>query len=151
MSIFGIDVSEYQGRVDWSRMKKAGVRSAMLRAGFGAGEIDAQFRNNAEGCARESIPFGVYWFSYACTPRMARREARLCLETIEDFKVEYPVCIAFGEESVQYAAAKGITVTEELAAAIVKAFCDKAREMGYTAMYYSNPAGCSLKNSYTFS
>ena len=98
MSIFGIDVSRFQGNIDWAEVKRAGVEFAMLRAGFGSGSIDVQFRRNAEGCCAEGIPFGVYWFSYAYTPDMARQEARQCLETIEDYRVEYPVCIDFEQD-----------------------------------------------------
>ena len=76
VQVFGIDVSGSQGNIDWEEVKRAGVRSAMIRAGFGSGSIDDQFRRNAEGCTRQSIPFGVYWLSYAWSPGMAREEAR---------------------------------------------------------------------------
>lgn len=138
MNIFGIDVSRFQGSIDWAEVKKEGVQFAMLRAGFGRGNIDVQFRKNAEGCTKQNIPFGVYWFSYALTPEMAREEARLCLETVEDFQVEYPVCIDFEQDSVRYAASQGVNVTKKLATEIVDAFCRETEKKGYFAMYYSN-------------
>ena len=138
MSIFGIDVSRFQGNIDWAEVKRAGVEFAMLRARFGSGSIEVQFRRNAEGCCAEGIPFGVYWFSYAYTPDMARQEARQCLETIEDYRVEYPVCIDFEQDSVRYAQTKGVTVTKELATRIVEEFCGEVEDRGYFAMYYSN-------------
>ena len=49
MSIFGIDVSRFQGNIDWAEVKRAGVELAMLRAGFGSGSIYVQFRRNAQG------------------------------------------------------------------------------------------------------
>lgn len=65
VGIYGIDVGEMQGNINWEQVKKEGVQFAMLRSGYGAGSMDVQFRKNAEGCAREKIPFGVYWSSYA--------------------------------------------------------------------------------------
>lgn len=138
MSFYGIDVSRFQGNIDWQEVKREGIQFAMLRAGFGAGNIDVQFRKNAEGCTRWGIPFGVYWFSYAYTSQMARKEAELCLETIEDFSVEYPVCIDFEEDSVRYAVSRGVQVTRDLATDIVDAFCKRTEQLGYYAMYYSN-------------
>lgn len=139
VQVFGIDVSGSQGNIDWEEVKRAGVRSAMIRAGFGSGSIDVQFRRNAEGCTRQGIPFGVYWLSYAWSPGMAREEARQCLETIEDYKVDYPVCIYFGRDTVRYAASRGVAVTKELAARIVEAFCESVEERGYAAMYGTEP------------
>lgn len=138
MNLYGIDVSRFQGNISWPEVKKAGVQFAMLRAGYGEGNIDVQFRRNAEACTQWEIPFGVYWFSYAYTPLMAKREAELCLETIEDFQVRYPVCIDFEEDSVRYAVSKGIDMTKETATGIVDAFCKRVEELGYFAMYYSN-------------
>lgn len=138
MSIRGIDVSEFQGNIDWRKVKDAGIQFAMLRAGYGAGEIDPQFRKNAQGCNDVGIPCGVYWFSYAYTPEMARKEAEQCIEAIEEYRIGYPVCIDFEEGSVRYAASKGVTVTKDLATKIVEAFCSRVEELGYFAMYYSN-------------
>lgn len=138
MGAFGIDVSRFQGNIDWGEVKRSGVEFAMLRAGFGTGSIDVQFRKNAEGCTRCGIPFGVYWFSYAYTPQMAADEAQQCFETVEEYDLAYPVCIDFEEDSVRYAATKGVTVTRELATRIVEDFCGRIEDLGYFAMYYSN-------------
>ena len=138
MSIHGIDVSEFQGRVDWDRVRKAGIQFAMLRAGYGTGSIDDEFRRNAEECNRVGIPFGVYWFSYAYTREMARREADYCIEAIRRYEVNYPVCIDFEYASVNYAAERGVNVTRTLATEIVEEFCRRVEELKYFAMYYSN-------------
>lgn len=139
MSICGIDVSEFQGNIDWEKVRKAGIQFAILRAGYGAGTIDLQFRKNAEGCSRVGIPFGAYWFSYACTPEMARQEAECCGETIEEFALSYPVGIQYDRASVRYAKSRGMAVTGETATAIVEAFCGRIRELGYTPMFYAGP------------
>lgn len=136
MSIHGTDVSEFQGNVNWTQIKAQGIQFAMLRAGYGSGSIDLQFRKNAEECNRLGIPCGAYWFSYAYTPEMARKEAEFCIETIEEFEISYPVCIDFEDASVRYARSVGVTVTRELAAEIIKAFCNRVEELGYSSMYY---------------
>ena len=138
MSIHGIDVSEFQGRVDWERVRKAGIQFVMLRAGYGAGTIDGEFRRNAEECNRVGIPFGVYWFSYAYTREMARKEADYCIDAIREYEVNYPVCIDFEYASVNYATERGVNVTRTLATEIVEEFCRRVEERGYFAMYYSN-------------
>lgn len=138
MSIHGLDVSEFQGNIDWNSVKNAGIQFAIIRAGYGAGNIDPQFRRNAEGCMDAGIPFGVYWFSYAYTEEMARQEADYCIEAIEEYDVAYPVCFDFEYDSVRYAQSVGVTVDSALATALVTAFCSRVEELGYFAMYYSN-------------
>lgn len=138
MSIHGIDVSGYQGNIDWRKVKASGIQFAMLRAGYGVNTVDSEFERNAHGCMEEGIPFGVYWFSYAYTPEMARREAEKCISVIREYKVQYPVCYDFEYDSVRYAQQNGVRVTRTLATRLVEAFCGQVEELGYFAMYYSN-------------
>ena len=70
-----IDVSEWQGKIDWEQAKPF-IDGAILRAGYGVNHIDAQFERNARECNRLSIPCGAYWFSYARSPEMAKQEAQ---------------------------------------------------------------------------
>ena len=138
MSIHGIDVSGHQGNIDWRKVKASGIQFAMLRAGYGANTVDSEFERNARGCMEEGIPFGVYWFSYAYTPEMARREAEKCISVIREYKVQYPVCYDFEYDSVRYAQQNGVRVTRTLATRLVEVFCGRVEELGYFAMYYSN-------------
>ena len=71
----GIDVSKWQGVVDWAKVKAAGVDFAMLRAGYGQGTADSEFAKNAAGCEAAGLPYGVYWFSYAYSAETAAAEA----------------------------------------------------------------------------
>lgn len=138
MSIHGIDVSKFQGSINWADVKNSGTRFVMIRAGYGQGNIDTEFRRNAEECNRLGIPFGVYWFSYAYTEDMARREADYCIEAVADYEVQYPVCFDFEYDSVDYAASQGVTITQSLATSLVNVFCSRVQDLGYFAMYYSN-------------
>lgn len=135
----GIDVSRWQGAIDWEKVKADGVEFAMLRAGYGQGNIDAQFERNAGECTRLGIPFGVYWFSYAYTEAMARREAEHCLEAVRPYKLSYPVAFDFEYDSVSYAQKHGVTITKQLASDMTRAFCEEIRAAGYTPIVYANP------------
>ena len=82
-----IDVSVHQGEIDWKKVKASGVRGAVIRAGYGKGNVDKTFIQNIEGAINAELDFiGVYWFSYAYTKEMALKEAIFCNETIEKYK-----------------------------------------------------------------
>lgn len=135
----GVDVSKWQGEIDWEKAKADGVEFAMLRAGYGRGNIDDRFKRNADECTRLGIPFGVYWFSYAYTEDMARKEAQYCLNAVAPYKLSYPIAFDFEYDSVDHAQDKGVTITKELASAIARAFLTEIENAGYYATLYANP------------
>ena len=61
----GIDVSEHNGTLDWAAIKKAGIKFAIIRDGYGVYHVDNQFNNNITGALAQGISVGIYWFSYA--------------------------------------------------------------------------------------
>ena len=80
----GMDVSKFQGEIDWEKAKAAGIDFAIIRCGFGGewdgqeenwAQDDPQWRRNADECTRLGIPFGAYLYSYATTVEEARSEA----------------------------------------------------------------------------
>ena len=99
MSIKGLDVSEFQGIVDWERVKASGYQFAMLRAGYGFNTVDKQFHRNASECNRIGLPIGVYWFCYAVSPQTAVQEADGCMSTISGYRLDYPVCYDIEQSS----------------------------------------------------
>lgn len=134
-----IDVSTFQGVIDWNKVKDEGeLYGAILRAGYGKGNIDAQFVRNATECNRLGIPIGVYWFSYALNAADATEEAKYCLSAIQNFKIELPVCFDFEYDSESYMKKKGVTPKRDLNTAIVKAFCQVVEKAGYYSMVYAN-------------
>ena len=135
----GIDVSKWQGAIDWQKVRDAGIEFAMLRAGFGQGNLDPCFARNADECTRLGIPFGAYWFSYAYTPEMARSEARFCAAALAKYKLSYPVAFDFEYDSVDYASEQGVSVTKTLASELARSFCGEIRAQGYYPMVYANP------------
>ena len=138
MSIQGLDVSEFQGDIDWTQVKNSGRRFAMIRAGYGFNTLDQRFRQNITECNRIGMPAGVYWFCYAISPETAIQEADGCIDAISSYRIEYPVCYDIEQASINYAAQNGVTITPDLAEKIVTAFCRRIEERGYFAMYYSN-------------
>ena len=75
MKYNGIDVSKWQGRIDWPLVKSAGVQFAMIRSsfGWGQGNTDLQFETNYENATKVGVPVGAYHYSYARTPAEAAR------------------------------------------------------------------------------
>lgn len=134
----GIDVSTWQGTIDWERVRAAGIEFAIIRAGFGGNNLDTQFARNISECNRLGIPCGVYWFSYALNEADAAQEAEYCLAAIAPYRVDYPVFFDFEYDSTRYAQSKGVKVTRELVTKMAEAFCERVVGAGYTAGVYTN-------------
>ena len=142
MNIKGLDVSEFQGEIDWEKVKAAGYKFAMLRAGYGYNTVDKQFRRNAAECNRIGLPIGAYWFCYAFSQEKAVREADGCIRTVSEYRLDYPVCYDIEQASADYIEKQGVSFTPALARNIIKKFCSRIEEKGYYAMFYtgSTPA-----------
>ena len=156
MSIKGLDVSRFQGEVDWEQVKAAGYQFAMLRAGYGDDSVDGQFRRNASECNRLGLPIGAYWFCYAASPENAAQEADSCIRTVSGYRLDYPVCYDIEQASADYVEKQGVSFTPALAQSLVKSFCDRIEAQGYFAMFYSNRSfydtylGAALAGRYAF-
>ncbi|RGP01359.1 RICIN domain-containing protein [Bifidobacterium pseudocatenulatum] len=92
-----IDVSEWQGDIDWAKAKADGVEGAIIRLGYGEGNnADKKAQRNISECKRFGIPFGIYWYSYADTPSIAKEEGADVVAKLKQFGVNpsdlaYPV------------------------------------------------------------
>ena len=138
LQIKGIDVSKYQGDIDFNALKKSDIKFVIIRAGWGQNNIDGKFKRNIKECNRLGIPCGVYWFSYALNPTQAKAEAKACLTAIAPYKLQYPVCFDYEYDSVTYSVKHGVNVTKESASAIAKAFLSTIESAGYWATNYTN-------------
>lgn len=136
----GIDVSQWQGTIDWTKVKAAGIEFAMIRAGYGQNNIDPQFKRNISECNRLGIPCGIYWFSYAYTEAMAIREAEYALAAVEPYKLEYPIAFDYEGASVDYAKKNGVVPDKAHVSALARAFCKRLEQAKYYAMVYTNPS-----------
>lgn len=136
-----IDVSEHQGKINWSKVKKSGINHAIIRAGYGKGNIDAYWKANIEGAIKAGIQYiGVYWFSYAYTNSMAQKEADYLINAIQPYKGKVNLGLWFDYEydSARYAREHKVNVNRSHVTALHKAFCGRLKEKGYTAGFYYN-------------
>lgn len=136
----GIDVSEWQGTIDWDKVKAAGIEFAMIKAGSGRNRVDPEFKRNISECNRLGIPCGVYWFSYAYTEAMAIREAEYALAAVEPYKLDYPIAFDYESDSVEYAKKNGVEPDKAHVTALAYAFCGRIEQAKYYAMIYTNPS-----------
>lgn len=92
-----IDVSEWQGDIDWAKAKADGVEGVIIRLGYGEGNnADKKAQRNISECKKLGIPFGIYWYSYADTPSLAKEEGADVVAKLKQFGVNpsdlaYPV------------------------------------------------------------
>lgn len=139
----GIDVSKYQGNIDWQKVKADGVEYAFIRVGlrgYKTGEIapDEKALDNIQGAYRAGVKVGVYFFSQAVTVEEAIEEAEFVLEQIEPYKdmIEYP--IVFDVEKVSAENGRMNQLTQEERTQVTLAFCERIEDEGYTPMIYGN-------------
>ncbi len=99
----GIDVSYYQGNVDWQKVKAAGKQFAIIRCVSSSGSgpyIDSTFRQNIQAAHEAGLKVGAYYYSYATTEEQAIRELTLVLEALAGQKLEYPVFVDLEDRSI---------------------------------------------------
>lgn len=136
----GIDVSKWNGTIDWNLVKKAGYDYVIIRAGYGTGTVDPYFKSYIQGAAKAGLKVGVYWFSYATSVAKAQQEADMCLKTIAPYKdsISYPVFFDYEYASYDYAANQGIKITKSLATQMAKTFLNAVENAGYINGIYTN-------------
>lgn len=133
----GIDVSYYQGHIDWGKVMASGIEFAFIRAGYGR-VVDTRFVENIKGAKAVGMPVGVYWFSYALSTSDAVAEANFCHSTIKQYGVDLPVYYDFEYDTERYAGEKGITYSKRSRTAIIDAFCSRIKALGYETGVYVN-------------
>ncbi|MDU6985566.1 MAG: GH25 family lysozyme [Terrisporobacter othiniensis] len=136
----GIDVSKWNGTIDWKKVKADGIDYVIIRGGFGNATVDPQFESYIQGASDAGLKIGVYWFSYATSVTKAKEEAAKCLETIAPYrdKITYPVFYDFEYDSVDYAKKLGITITKDLSSKMADEFLTAIKNAGYITGIYTN-------------
>ena len=137
----GIDVSYYQGEIDWEKVKASGIEFAIIRLGYrgyGAeGKLmeDKMAYENLEGALDAGLKVGIYFFSQATNAEEALEEADYVLERIEKYDITMPVVYdwEFISDEARTAKMDPRTLTD-----CYLAFCGKIAEAGYTPMVYFN-------------
>lgn len=137
----GIDVSAYQGAIDWQKVKAAGVEFAVIRIGFrgygAAGNMvqDGYGTANLVAAQEAGLLVGAYFFSQATTVAEAEEEAAFALKILDGFQLDLPV--AYDWEYISDTA-RTANVTADQPTAFAQAFCAKVEESGYESMVYFN-------------
>lgn len=153
---YGIDVSKYQGKIDWNAVAASGIKFAIIRCGYRGGLNgqlieDPYYRTNIKGATAAGIKVGVYFFTQAVTEAEAVEEASMVLSLVSGYRLSYPIFVDT-ENGVSGARANGLDVNTRTAC--VAAFCKTIANSGYTAgiyaskSWYGSKLNMSSLNSY---
>ena len=139
-SRLGIDVSGFQGEIDWSAVAEAGVEFVFIRVGHRGNTEGGLYADEAAadyyaGAKAAGLDVGVYFYSQAITPQEAVEEAEFVLELIDGWQLELPV--VFDWEWVSDEARTANLSGQELTAC-TEAFCQRIRQAGLDTMIYFN-------------
>ena len=126
----GIDVSKYQGAINWGAVAQSGVSYAFIKVGSTKSGIDPYFAANVQGAQAAGIRTGVYIYSYATSVEAAAQEAALVLQWIEPYNINFPVAFDI-EDKTQ----KGLDANT--CTAIANTFCSIISQAGYTPIVYT--------------
>ncbi len=147
-----IDVSSYNGSINWKKVKDQEINHAMLKIGSGInqkrkGSEDKKFASNYRSAGYASIHRGIYYYSYAMTVEEAKKEAKHCLSLmrkhgIDPTDLDLPVAFDIEEEAVFGTGKRNVT-------AITTAFCEEIKKAGFTPMVYSSAS--ALRNYFHYS
>ena len=136
----GIDVSKFQGTIDWNAVSADGITFAIIRCGYrgyGSGALveDATFRRNIQGATAAGIQVGVYFYSQAIDEAEAVEEASMVLSLVQGYSLPYGVYFDTEKVAGDTGRADGISAAQRTANAV--AFCETIRNAGYTPGVYS--------------
>ena len=132
---FGIDVSKYQGSIDWDTVATQ-IDFAIIRCGYGddmTSQDDPQWYTNADACTRLGIPFGVYIYSYAQTDEEARSEAYHVLRLIEGYEPTLPIYLDLEDEKYILPNCSNEDILRH-----TRIFCEIIEAAGYECGVYAN-------------
>lgn len=134
----GIDVSKFQGSIDWNAVKSDGITFAIIRCGYrgyGSGALveDSTYRQNIQGAINAGLRVGVYFYSQAINEAEAVEEASMVLSLVSGYSL--PLGVYYDTESVGGGRANALSAAERTACAV--AFCETIRSAGYSAGVYS--------------
>lgn len=139
----GVDVSKFQGTIDWAQAASSGVDFAMIRVGYRAQKTgviyaDTNAKYNMQQAASNGIKVGVYFFSSAVNEAEAIEEADWVADFIADYSITYPV--AFDCEGFNTSESRQKSMTKAERTDVAVAFLQEIYDKGYTPMFY---AACS--------
>lgn len=134
----GIDVSKWNGNIDWTKVKNAGISYAIIRVGYrgsskGSLIDDSMFKTNIAGATAAGIKVGVYFFSQAVNEVEAVEEASMVIDRLSGYGLSLPVYL-----DVEKSGGRGDNIDKNMRTAVCKTFCQTITNAGYRAGVYSN-------------
>lgn len=134
----GIDVSKWNGNIDWNAVKNSGVSYVIIRCGYrgsstGALIEDPKFRSNIKGAKAAGLKVGVYFFSQAVNEVEAVEEASMAVNLASGYGLNYPIFL-----DVESSGGRGDGISKETRTEVCKAFCATVQNSGYSAGIYAN-------------
>lgn len=137
----GIDISKYQGAIDWDAVAESGVEYVIVRLGYrgygtGAIQLDEAYEENVKGALKAGLDVGVYFFSQAVNEAEAEEEAKFVLENIKPYKINGPV--VFDTEEVAGENGRVNNISKDELTDITIRFLDTIEDNGYNTMIYAN-------------
>ena len=128
-----VDISEFQQGINFNKMKNDGIKAVIIRAGYGreSSQKDSMFESHYKNAKSENMMIGVYWYSYADSVGDAEKEAKACLECINNKSLDMPIYYDL-EDNSQTKLGKA-KLTE-----IAERFCETIKKSNYRAGIYAN-------------
>lgn len=133
--IKAIDVSKYQGQIDWDKVKSDGVEVAIIRCGYGndiKSQDDSQWFRNVQEAKRVGIKVGAYLYSYATNVTHAQSEANHAMRLLKDIQLDYPVYYDLEDENTTGKCSPSVIGD------IAEVFCNALSQAGYKVAIYAN-------------
>ncbi|HKK95471.1 MAG TPA: GH25 family lysozyme [Anaerovoracaceae bacterium] len=139
-NLLGVDVSYWQGNINWSKVKDSGIDFVILRVGFmgwGSGALveDSTFKKNLVGAKAAGLKVGAYFYDAAITKQEAVEEASMCIQMLGGQSLDYPIFIDM-EDSGPNARNKDLTSQQKTL--ICQAFCNTIKNSGYRSGVYAS-------------
>ena len=136
--ILGIDVSKWNGNIDWNAVKNSGVSYVIIRCGYrgsttGAMIEDPKFKTNIQGALNAGLKVGIYFFSQAVNEVEAVEEASMTISLIKKYNISYPVFL-----DVEASGGRADGIDRDTRTKVIKAYCETIKNSGYTAGVYAN-------------
>lgn len=137
-STFGIDVSKWNGTIDWNAVKNSGVSYVIIRSGYRGSSVgalieDPKFKANIKGATAAGLKVGVYFFSQATNNAEAVEEASMVLQQVKGYTISYPIFL-----DVEGSGGRADKIDSATRTAVIKTFCETIQSGGYTAGVYAN-------------
>ncbi len=136
--VLGIDVSKWNGSIDWEAVKNSGVSYVIIRCGYrgsSAGALieDPKYRTNIQGATAAGLKVGVYFFTQAINEIEAVEEASMVLSLVKGYNISYPIFL-----DVESSGGRADGIDRATRTAVCKAFCQTIKNSGYAAGVYAN-------------